>query len=106
MTFLGAGHETTASGLAWTWILLSQHPEARARMQAELDDVLGGRAPTAADIPRLPYTCAVVEESMRRYPPVMGLTRTAVDDDVIDGIPIPAGTTVGILIHGIHHPRG
>jgi cytochrome P450 len=103
MTFLGAGHETTASGLAWTWILLSEHPEARARMQAELDEVLGGREPTAADIPDLPYTSAVVQESMRRYPPVMGLTRVAVNDDVIDGIPIPAGTTVAILIHGIHH---
>jgi cytochrome P450 len=103
MTFLGAGHETTASGLAWTWILLSEHPQVRARMQVELDEVLGGRVPTASDIPSLPYTNAVVQESMRRYPPVMGLTRVAVHDDVIDGIPIPAGTTVAILIHGIHH---
>jgi cytochrome P450 len=54
----------------------------------------------------LPYTSAVVQESMRRYPPVMGLTRVAVKDDVIDGIPIPAGTTVAVLIHGIHHNPG
>jgi cytochrome P450 len=106
MTFLGAGHETTASGLAWTWILLSEHPEARERMQAEIDQALGGRVPTAADIPRLPYTSAVVQESMRRYPPVMGLTRVAVSDDVIDGIPIAGGTTVAVLIHGIHHNPG
>lgn len=106
MTFLGAGHETTASGLAWTWILLSEHPEVRERMHAELDEVLGGRVPTAEDVPNLPYTSAVVQESMRRYPPVMGLTRVALRDDVIDGIPIPAGTSVGILIHGVHHNPG
>jgi cytochrome P450 len=105
MTFLGAGHETTASGLAWTWVLLSRHPEARERLQAEIDEVLDGRAPTAADIPRLPWTNAVVQESMRLYPPVMGLTRVAVRDDVVGGVPIRAGTTVGVLIHGVHlHP--
>ncbi len=105
MTFLGAGHETTASGLAWTWKLLAEHPEARERLHAELDEVLHGRPPTAADLPQLPWTNAVVHESMRLYPPVMGLTRVAVRDDEIASIKIPAGTTVGILIHGIHnHP--
>lgn len=103
MTFLGAGHETTSSGLAWTWMLLAQHPDVRERMHGELDEVLAGRVPTAADIPALEYTSAVVQESMRVYPPVMGLTRVAVRDDVIGGVPIKAGTTVGILIHGIHH---
>lgn len=106
MTFLGAGHETTASGLAWTWMLLSQHPAARERLQAEVDEVLGGRVPTAADLPQLPWTNAVVQESMRLYPPVMGLTRVAVRDDVIGGIPIRAGTTVAVLIHGAHHHPG
>jgi cytochrome P450 len=103
MTFLGAGHETTASGLAWTWMLLSQHPEARERLLTELDEVLEGRIPTAADIPTLPWTNAVVQESMRLYPPVMGLTRVAVKDDQIAGIRIASGTTLAILIHGIHH---
>jgi cytochrome P450 len=106
MTFLGAGHETTASGLAWTWILLSQHPDVRERLHAEVDEVLGNRAPTAADLPRLPWTNAVVQESMRLYPPVMGLTRVAVRDDVIGGVPIPAGRTVAVLIHGVHHHPG
>jgi cytochrome P450 len=103
MTFLGAGHETTASGLAWTWKLLAEHPLASERLHAELDEVLDGRPPTAADLPQLPWTNAVVQESMRLYPPVMALTRVAVRDDEIAGIKIPAGTTVGILIHGIHH---
>lgn len=106
MTFLGAGHETTASGLAWTWTLLAEHPAARARLHAEVDEVLGGRVPTAADVPHLPWTNAVVQESMRLYPPVMGLTRVAKDDDEIAGIPIPAGTTVAVLIHAIHHHPG
>ncbi len=105
MTFLGAGHETTASGLAWTWMLLSQHPEAGARLHAELDEVLGGRIPTAADLPQLPWTNAVVQESMRLYPPIMGVSRVAVHDDTVGGIRIPAGTSVGVLIYGIHqHP--
>jgi cytochrome P450 len=106
MTFLGAGHETTASGLAWTWMLLAQHPAARERLHAEVDNVLGGRVPNAADIPQLPWTNAVIQESMRLYPPVMGLTRVAARDDVIDGIPIRAGTTVAVLIHGVHHHPG
>lgn len=103
MTFLGAGHETTASAIPWTWMLLSQHPHVRELMHAELDEVLQGRVPTAADIENLPYTSAVVKESMRLYPPVMGVSRVALADDVIGGIPIRAGTNVAVLIHGIHH---
>jgi cytochrome P450 len=106
MTFLGAGHETTASGLAWTWMLLAEHPEIRERLHAEIDEVLGGRVPTADDVPRLQWTNAVVQESMRLYPPVMGLTRVAKGDDVIGGTPISAGTTLAVLIHGIHHHPG
>src|SRR5262249_42899768 len=53
ITIFLAGHETTANALAWTWYLLSQNPEAEARLHAELDAVLGGRAPTVEDLPRL-----------------------------------------------------
>src|SRR5262249_47377798 len=53
MTLFLAGHETTASALSWMWHLLARHPEVETRLQAELDTVLGGRPPTAADIPRL-----------------------------------------------------
>ena len=52
MTLFMAGHETTANTLAWTWFLLSQHPEVEARLHAELDQVLDGRSPTVADLPR------------------------------------------------------
>src|SRR5947207_7696667 len=69
MTLLLAGHETTATALSWTWYLLAQHPEVEARLLSELADVLQGRPPTAADLPRLRYTEQVVRESMRLYPP-------------------------------------
>lgn len=103
MTFLGAGFETTAAALAWTWYLLSQNPEARARLGRELDDVLGGREPTVADVDNLPWTQAVVAEAMRVYPPIMGLARVAKGDDMLGDYPIKAGTHVAILIHGVHH---
>jgi cytochrome P450 len=77
MTLLGAGHETTASGLAWTWMLLAQHPRARERMHAELDQVLGSRvaSPPPRTFRRLLWTSAVVQESVRLYSPVMGTRR-------------------------------
>ena len=68
MTLFSAGHETTANALVWTWWLLSQNPEAEARLHEELNRVLGGRAPTAADVGRLVYTRAVLAESVREWP--------------------------------------
>ncbi len=76
MTFLLAGHETTAVSLSWTWYLLSQHPEAGQKLRQELSDVLGGRTPQLEDLARLPYTDKVVKESMRLYPPAWSLART------------------------------
>ena len=102
MTFLGAA-PTTTDGLAWTWVLLSRHPEVRERLQSELDEVLAGRRPTVEDLQRLPWTRAVVEESMRLYPPVMAVARVAKRNDVLGRIPIEAGDTVVVLIHGAHH---
>jgi cytochrome P450 len=102
MTFLAAV-PTTADVLAWTWVLLSRHPEVRARLQTELDAALAGRLPTVEDLRHLPWTRAVVEESMRLYPPVMAVARVAKRDDVLGRIPIEAGDTVVVLIHGVHH---
>jgi cytochrome P450 len=106
LTFLGAGFETTAAALAWAWYLLSENPEAREHLGGELDEVLGGREPTADDLDRLPWTEAVVAESMRRYPPIMGLGRVAKSDDVLGDYPITAGTNVTVLMHSIHHNDG
>jgi cytochrome P450 len=69
MTLFPAGHETTATALTWTWYLLSRNPEADAKLREELQRVLGGRAPAATDLPRLPYTEMVIREAIRLYPP-------------------------------------
>ncbi len=94
MTLFLAGHETTALTLSWTWYLLSENPEAQAKLQAELDDVLGGRAPTVEDLPRLKYTEWVIQESMRLYPPAYVIGREALSDGELGGYRLPRGTTV------------
>lgn len=104
--FFVAGHETTANALSWMWWQLAQHPEHYDRLLAEVDEVLGGRTPTVADLPNLPWTQACFEESMRRYPPVWILPRQAREDDVIGGHHIAAGTNILLPIRHIHHdPR-
>jgi cytochrome P450 len=94
MTLLLAGHETTALTLAWAWYLLGTNPEAERKFHAEVDEVLGGRAPTAADLPRLKFTEQIAKESMRLYPPAYGLGREAIEDCEIGGYRVPKGTQV------------
>ena len=94
MTLFLAGHETTAVTLSWTWYLLAQHPEADARLAAELGEVLGGRAPTVADLPRLTYAGMVVTEAMRLYPPAYGLGRQATRASELAGEPVAKGDIV------------
>lgn len=89
-----AGHETTANTLAWCWFLLSQAPAEEAALQAEADAVLGGRAATFADFPKLTYTRAVVEETLRLYPPVPLLARQASRDTELAGRRVPKGSLV------------
>src|SRR5260370_30413513 len=68
ITLFLAGHETTASTLSWTWWLLARNPRVEAKLHAELDAVVGDRAPTLDDLPRLGYTGHVITESLRLYP--------------------------------------
>ena len=90
-----AGHETTALAMTYVWYLLSQHPVVEAKLHAELDSVLRGRAPTHDDLANLPYTKMVIEESMRLYPPAPGLSaRVAREEDEVAGQKIPKGATV------------
>ncbi len=103
MTVFGAGHETTASALMWTWYLLSQHPEVEARLLEELDAVLGGRAPELSDLPRLTYTEQVIKELMRLYPPAWSVTRQTVADVTLAGYPIQPGHVVVVNTYGMHH---
>src|SRR5919206_587046 len=94
MTILVAGYETTASALAWTWYLLGRHPEAEAKLHAEMTSVLAGRAPTAQDLPKLCYARMVLQEAMRLYPPAWSLLRQVREDDEIRGYRVPARATV------------
>lgn len=102
ITVMLAGHETTTSSAFYTWYLLSQNPEARARLLEEVDTVLQGRTPTLEDIPKLQWTLACLEESMRIYPPVPMLLRATARDDVLAGHKVKAGTTVASMIWHAH----
>jgi cytochrome P450 len=102
MTLFLAGHETTANALAWALHLLSRHPDVYARLRNEVDTVLGGRAPTLEDMPRLPYALQVFKETMRLYPPAYIIGRMAMRQVTLAGHTLPAGMTVFINIYGMH----
>lgn len=105
ITLFMAGHETTASTLSWAWYLLSQAPWARARLKDELDEVLGGRMPELADVRHLSYTRAVIEETLRLYPPVPILARQARHADSFAGRPIKKGALVMAVPWLLHRHR-
>jgi len=92
LTLLLAGHETTALALSWTWYLLAHHPDVDAAMQTEIQTVLGGRLPTAAELPQLPYTRMVLSEALRLYPPAWLMTRRAREEVTIGDYRFPQGT--------------
>lgn len=102
MTLVVAGHETSASALAWTWYLLARHPAARARLEAEVD-----AAPATVGIgfqasEEFRYTQAVVKEAMRLYPPGWLLSRRTIEPDVLSGFAVPAGADVMLSPYLIH----
>jgi cytochrome P450 len=94
LTFLLAGHETTALALSWTWHLLAQHPEVEQKLHSELDRVLCGRAPEFSDLSALLFTDSVIKESMRLYPPAWSLARTVISEIEVRGYRIPAGSNL------------
>jgi cytochrome P450 len=101
--YLWAGTETTALTLAWALYLTARHPEAAERIRKEGETVCGDREPTAADYSALAYTRAVIQETMRLYPPIWMLLRQAAKDDVIEGKEIRAGDKVALFAYGAHH---
>jgi len=106
MTLIVAGHETTASGLNWTWYLLSQHPQAEARLHAELDAAPELAAPSLGQMEGLAVTSQVVNEALRLYPPGWLLSRRTVAADVLGGFTVPPGTNVLLPLYLLHrHPR-
>ncbi|MEU8923148.1 cytochrome P450 [Kitasatospora sp. NPDC048545] len=105
LTIVMAGHETTAKSLTWTLYLLDRHPEELAKVREEVDRVLGGRPPTAADLQDLPACRRAIQEAMRLYPPVWLISRRAAGPDTIGGYHVEPGTLVCVSQWVLHrHP--
>ena len=106
LTIFLAGHGTTANAMAWTWHLLGSAPEAEKRLHAELDRVLGGRTPTADDVPKLEWARAIIAESMRLFPPAWTMGRRALENHTIGGCTIERGDLVLVSQYVAHRdPR-
>src|SRR5262249_46111626 len=106
LTFLVAGHETTATALTWTWFLLGSHPPIRRAVREEVGRALGDRRPKIEDVPQLIATRMAIEESLRPCPSVWALAREAAQEDEIGGYRIPARSTVIVSPFVTHrHPE-
>ena len=106
LTLIVAGHETTASGLNWTWYLMAQHPQVEARLHAEIDAAPEAPAPGLAQMEALPYTQQVINEALRLYPPGWLLSRRTIEADELGGYAVPPGTDVLLPLYLLHrHPR-
>ena len=107
ITLINAGHETSATSLAWTWHLLGTHPEAMIQMRDEVDSVLQGGVPTFENLAKLNYTQRVFDESLRLRPPASGLApRAALEDDEIWGYHIPKGSIFNLAFYfTLRHPE-
>ena len=105
VTFIGAGHETTANALGWTLYLLSTFPWAYDRVAQEVDTVLHGGVPAAAQIPKLVFARMVIEEAMRLYPPVPFLSREATGADRLGDVEVPPGARVVVAPWIVHRHR-
>jgi cytochrome P450 len=103
MTFMFGGHETVAVGMAWTFWLLSRHPEILRRLEAEVDTTLNGVRPTFENTRPLEYLTRVINESLRIRPPVWLMSRMPERDDEVGGYPIPAGSQILISSYVSHH---
>ncbi len=105
ITLLTGGHETTGAVLAWAWYLLTQHPEAQRDLHDQVSAHLRGREPTAEDLTSMPLATAVFEETMRLYPPAWGMPREPIEDDEINGYPLPAKSPLVLSQYLVHrHP--
>ena len=105
VTIFFAGHETTASTLAWTWYLLGRHSEVKTRLYQEVGEILKGRRPSMAETQLLPYTRQVIDEALRIYPPAWMFARQAIAADELGGYHIPAETALMISPYITHrHP--
>ena len=100
-----AGYETTSSTLSFAWFLISQAADVEARLHEELDAVLGDRPPSLADVPKLVYTRAIVEETLRLYPPIPILGREALVDETVAGRRVPKGALLVVVPFLLHRKK-
>jgi len=106
VTFIVAGHETVASALTWALALLAQHPQAQQELQREADRAAGQTVLGMDDLAALPYARAVIDETLRLYPPAWLITRSALGQDDLAGVRLPAGALVILSPWLLHrHPR-
>lgn len=103
VSFFIAGNETTAITMTWLFYLLDRHPEIERRLRAEIEDVLGDRRPTAADLSKMDYAKMAIQETMRVYPPSWIIPRIVKEDDHICGYAVPAGAPVIVSQYVMHH---
>jgi len=106
LTFIVAGHETTALTLSWALYLCAFDPAVQDTARAEAQAVLGCRAAGAADLVNLPLTRRIVDEALRLYPPAAFLSRTALKADELCGRDIRPGDTVVLPIYALHRHHG
>lgn len=102
MTLIVAGHETTASALSWAWYLLSENPAIVDQVRAESAQFFSANELTMHTVGELSYTRMLVDEVLRLYPPGWLFSRRAIEDDEIDGLPIPAGSDILISPYLLH----
>lgn len=102
ITIFFAGHETSAMTMTWMFYLISQHPDVETKLRNEISEVLNGRAPTFADLPKLTYTSKVIQETLRLYPAAYLFAREAVGNQTMDGYEIPAGVMIFITPYVTH----
>lgn len=102
LTFIVAGHETTALTLSWALYLTAFDQQVQDKARAEAKSVLGTRAASADDLAELPYTRMIVEEALRLYPPAGMVSRTALKPDTLGGREVRPGDTVILPIYALH----
>lgn len=103
MTMLLAGHDTTALTLVYTWFLLSEHPEAEARLHEEVDEIVDDEPPTIDHVQEFEYLDWVLNEAMRLYPPVYTIFRTPTESVEIGGYEVPTSANLMLPQWAVHH---
>ena len=105
ITFIGAGHETTARALGWTLYCLAEAPWERERIEAEIDRVVSGEPDPVKWLDLMPLTRAAFEEAMRLYPPAPSISREAIDHDAYQDLELRRGATVLVMPWTLHRHR-